>query len=182
MRRGSERDAARRVLATHDARLRKAGQHPGAGRVDNDAGEPCHGATFAASSCTQAWQWNLDYVVDPHGNSEAFYYATESNQYLLNSATLTSYVRGGYLTRIDYGVRAGHEYDANAASDRVLFTQDPYGRCSDYSANRATNCTAENGASEVTPANAGDYPDTPWDQYCTGAPCSGNVSPTFWTG
>lgn len=148
----------------------------------NDPGEPCHGASFAVSSCVQAWRWNLDYVVDPHGNSEAFYYTSEANQYLLDGLTLTSYIRGGYLTRIDYGMRAGHEYDPNAASGRVLFTQDPYGRCSDFSASRATNCTAESGSSETTPANPSDYPDTPWDQSCTAGPCTGNVSPTFWTG
>ena len=40
----------------------------------NDAGEPCHAATFADSWCQQAWRWNLDYVVDPHGNAIAYYY------------------------------------------------------------------------------------------------------------
>ena len=34
----------------------------------NDAGEPCHAAALADSVCDQAWQWNLNRVVDPHGN------------------------------------------------------------------------------------------------------------------
>src|SRR5690606_31788936 len=33
----------------------------------NHPGEPCHAATFSNSWCRQAWRWNLDYVVDPHG-------------------------------------------------------------------------------------------------------------------
>ncbi|HEX9537618.1 MAG TPA: hypothetical protein VGA04_05515 [Streptosporangiaceae bacterium] len=28
-------------------------------------------ATFAASSCLQGWRWNLDNVVDLHGNATA---------------------------------------------------------------------------------------------------------------
>jgi hypothetical protein len=51
----------------------------------NDTGEPCHQATYAASSCPQAWRWNLDLVIDPHGNKEAFYYSTETNQYTTNN-------------------------------------------------------------------------------------------------
>ena len=34
----------------------------------NNPGEPCHASTYANSSCTQAWRWNLDYSVDPYGN------------------------------------------------------------------------------------------------------------------
>ena len=29
----------------------------------------CYDATFAAGFCDQAWRWNLDYVVDVHGNT-----------------------------------------------------------------------------------------------------------------
>src|SRR5262249_26011052 len=34
----------------------------------NNAGDPCHQSTYAASFCSQTYQWNVDYVVDPHGN------------------------------------------------------------------------------------------------------------------
>src|SRR5437763_6315538 len=30
----------------------------------NNPGEPCYQSSFANSWCNQAWQWNLDYVVD----------------------------------------------------------------------------------------------------------------------
>ena len=47
----------------------------------NNTGEPCHDATFATSWCQQAWRWNLDYVVDPHGNAVTYFYAQETNHY-----------------------------------------------------------------------------------------------------
>ena len=44
--------------------------------------EPCYKASdFAASWCTQAWRWNLDYVVDPHSNAVIYYYTPETNRY-----------------------------------------------------------------------------------------------------
>jgi len=39
--------------------------------VGDDSSEPCNGSTFAASVCSQAWRWNLDYVVDRHNNAVA---------------------------------------------------------------------------------------------------------------
>ena len=39
----------------------------------DDEDEPCHATTFADSWCQQAWRWNLDYAVDPHGNAIAYY-------------------------------------------------------------------------------------------------------------
>ena len=42
----------------------------------DDSGEPCYNATFADSCCNQAWRWNLDYVVDPHGNAMSYCYGT----------------------------------------------------------------------------------------------------------
>ena len=47
----------------------------------NGTGEPCHKTTFATSFCQQGWRWNLDYVVDPHGNAEVLNYTAETNQY-----------------------------------------------------------------------------------------------------
>ncbi|AGW42355.1 DNA-binding protein [Leifsonia xyli subsp. cynodontis DSM 46306] len=66
----------------------------------NDVGEPCH----AASSCTLGWRWNLDYVVDTHGNAEAFYYNAQTNLYAKNGSTATAYTRGGELEHIEYGL------------------------------------------------------------------------------
>ena len=47
----------------------------------NDAGEPCHASTFSTSKCTQGWQWNLDFVVDPSKNLTVYRYGTETNYY-----------------------------------------------------------------------------------------------------
>jgi RHS repeat-associated protein len=145
----------------------------------NDAGEPCHASTFAASSCVQAWRWNLDYVVDTNGNAEALYYDAETNKYAQNGGATAGYTRGGQLDHIDYGFTTGNAYAANAASDRVLFGYAADGRCSDAT---LANCTAEaitGGA--AAPANPTYYPDVPFDQYCTGSSCPTLLSPTFWT-
>ena len=117
----------------------------------NDPGEPCHAATFAASSCVQAWRWNLDYVVDTHGNAESLYYLAESNKYAANGGTTASYIRGGQLDHIDYGFTDGHAYASNAASDKVIFAYAADGRCSDVS---LANCTGEPiGSADTAPAH-----------------------------
>jgi RHS repeat-associated protein len=132
----------------------------------NGPGEPCHAATFAQSSCAQGWRWNLDYVVDPHGNSEAYYYTPETNSYASNlaDANATPYVRGGFLARIDYGMRAGSELSA-LAPQRVVF-------------NPADRCIP---GQVCDSAHPGSWPDVPWDQSCAGPPCTGKYSPTFWS-
>ncbi len=144
----------------------------------NDAAEPCHGSTFAASWCQQAWRWNLDYVVDVHGNAQALYYNAETNSYAVNGTAATSYVRGGQLDHIDYGFISGNAYAANAASAKVSFGYAAKGRCSDATGN---GCTAQslNGPATAPTAPA-NYPDVPFDQHCVSG-CSGLISPTFWT-
>lgn len=145
----------------------------------NDPGEPCHASTFAASSCTQAWRWNLDYVVDAHNNAEALYYTAETNKYALNGVTATSYTRGGQLDHIDYGLTASSVYDANAASDKVAFGYNQYGRCSDTDHSTCTTETITSPA--VKAATPASYPDVPFDQFCSGTTCPTLLSPTFWT-
>jgi RHS repeat-associated protein len=129
----------------------------------NDGGEPCHQTTYAASACTQAYRWNLDHVVDPHGNSMSYFYDVETGKYGQNmGATTTTYVRGGVLRKIEYGTKADSYAGAPA---RVVFT----------SADRCVpgqNCAAHNATS---------WPDVPWDIDCTTATCPDKVSPTFWS-
>ncbi len=132
----------------------------------NNAGEPCHGSTFGASFCNQAWRWNLDYVVDPNGNAMSYWYAAETNNYAKNKVASpgTDYVRGGRLTRIDYGLRD----DATTANPpmRVTFAN-------------AVRCLAATGCGSYSKAK---WPDTPYDQICAdGATCTGEYSPTFFT-
>ncbi|MET9627637.1 RHS repeat-associated core domain-containing protein [Lentzea sp. NPDC006480] len=128
----------------------------------NHKDEPCKQTTWAASSCNQAWRWNLDYVVDPHGNSMSLWYTKETNKYALNLDLNKSvdYVRGGYLTRIDYGTRSDAEFGSVPA--QVKF--DVWDRCE-------ANCGTK---------NATTWKDVPWDLECTGAACK-TAAPTFWT-
>ncbi|MFL6073818.1 MAG: RHS repeat-associated core domain-containing protein [Mycobacteriales bacterium] len=85
----------------------------------NDTGEPCHQSTFAASSCQQAYRWNLDQVVDTHGNQISYFWGPEYNNYSLDLDTTrpTRYTRGGVLLRAEYGNRAGEH-----PTGQVLFT------------------------------------------------------------
>ncbi|OLB74828.1 MAG: hypothetical protein AUI14_22585 [Actinobacteria bacterium 13_2_20CM_2_71_6] len=75
----------------------------------NHANEPCHQPSFIGSFCNQAWRWNLDRVVDPSGNTVSYSYTKETNKYARNGAPtdVQGYDRGGYLTSIEYGTRAG---------------------------------------------------------------------------
>ncbi|SEG20134.1 RHS repeat-associated core domain-containing protein [Nonomuraea solani] len=131
----------------------------------NDAGEPCFQSTYAASACTQAYRWNLDHVVDAHGNSMSYFYQPETNRYAQNLAAATgTYTRGGTLARIDYGTRSGAEYSGPAPARVVLDTAD---RCAP-----GQNCAAHNTTT---------WPDVPWDADCSTAPCGTRYSPSFWS-
>ena len=138
----------------------------------NHPGEPCYATTFAGSSCSQVWRWNLDYVVDPSGNSMTYVYEKETNGYGRNNNTAVSqYVRGGYLARIDYAQRAGAE--GTNAPARVEFTV-------------AERCLPSGSVTcapgQLTAANASHWPDVPFDLICTsGTSCPAVTSPVFFT-
>ncbi|MFE0653811.1 RHS repeat-associated core domain-containing protein [Streptomyces sp. NPDC059534] len=134
----------------------------------NHSGEQGNGADFASSAEQQGWRWNLDYVVDPHGNAMALYYTKEQGYYAQNNKidTPKPYTRGGYLNRIDYGLRAGEVYTTATPAGRVTF--DTSYRCV------ASNCA-------FAEANAVNWPDTPVDLNCTsGADCL-QSGPSFWS-
>ncbi len=138
----------------------------------DDTGEPCHAATFANSWCQQAWRWNLDYATDTHGNAMAYYYNKESNSYgrNLKEADDTPYTRGGYLDRIEYGLKADQLYSAKPLA-KVTFTSAE--RCIPDS---HTDCSSIS-------KDAFYWYDTPWDMNCESATTcdKGRLSPTFWT-
>ncbi|MEV0133324.1 RHS repeat-associated core domain-containing protein [Dactylosporangium sp. NPDC050688] len=135
----------------------------------NNTNEACHAATFTGSFCNQAWRWNLDYVVDVHGNTMSLFYGTETNLYGRNNTAsdAQSYVRGGWLDHVDYGtdLRSGTDTEntSTAAPMRVTF-------------NAQDRCLSACGTHD-----AAHWPDTPWDQSCAAAPCTDKLSPTFWT-
>ncbi|GAA1068234.1 RHS repeat-associated core domain-containing protein [Streptomyces asiaticus] len=138
----------------------------------DDADEPCHGAAFADSWCQQAWRWNLDYVVDPHGNAIAYYYDKETNSYgrNLEAKDNTRYVRGGNLDRIEYGLRSSSMYGTKPLA-KVDFT----------SGERCLPDTQSDCASIDKDAFA--WYDTPWDLNCTAdEDCDeGRLAPVFFT-
>ncbi|MFF8810100.1 hypothetical protein ACF08Q_34125, partial [Streptomyces omiyaensis] len=134
----------------------------------NHDGEQGNGSDFASSAEQQGWRWNLDYVVDPHGNAMALYYTKEQGHYAQNGKKdeAKPYTRGGYLNRIDYGLRAGAVHTTATPAGRVAFTTAP-------------RCTAADCA--FTEANAANWPDTPVDLECTpGKECL-QFAPAFWS-
>ncbi|MEU8852691.1 polymorphic toxin-type HINT domain-containing protein [Streptomyces sp. NPDC048564] len=138
----------------------------------DDSGEPCNTSTFAGSWCQQAWRWNLDYAVDTHGNALAYYYTKEENSYgrNLKATDDTRYTRGGYLDRIEYGLKSSSMYGTKALA-KVDFTSSE--RCIP---DASTNCSSISTDSYY-------WYDTPWDMNCAEATdCdNGRLAPTFWT-
>ncbi|UUN28853.1 polymorphic toxin-type HINT domain-containing protein [Streptomyces sp. FIT100] len=141
----------------------------------DDSGEPGYadGTTFSGRAKEQAWRWNLDYVVDTHGNAMSYWYEAETNNYdqLGDDTTGTPYTRGGYLKEIRYGQRAGALFSgAPAASNKVVFSY-------------AERCIATGtGCDELIEDSRDNWPDVPFDAVCKdGDKCTGNAGPTFFT-
>jgi RHS repeat-associated protein len=134
----------------------------------NHPDEPGYQAgNYSGSHTTQGWRWNLDYVVDPHGNTMTYFYKKETGAYGAEGdpAKRTTYDRGGYLDQIEYGNRNDAASTTQAAVRLKFEVAD---RC-------AANCWS---GSDPVPAS---WPDTPWDQYCKQAPCTDQLAPTYWT-
>lgn len=132
----------------------------------DDANEPCHGASFDSSRCTQAWRWNLDKVIDRNGNVIRYFYEIEKNKYGLNMKdTAVEYDRGGLLKRIDYGL---HQDTAAVASGRVEFAT-------------ADRCLPGSVCDADKKEHWGNWPDTPLDNRCVADTCAKQNSPSFWS-
>ncbi|WP_316520897.1 polymorphic toxin-type HINT domain-containing protein [Kitasatospora brasiliensis] len=139
----------------------------------NHPGEPGYAPAFKDSVRDRAWRWQLDYVVDPHGNAIAYFYDQEKNAYTKNIGATTTgtpkadagYTRASTLNHIEYGHRAGQVYSASPAGKVTFSTAD---RCV------AADCS-------FTKANAANWYDTPVDQSCDKGQDCRNGSPTFWS-
>ncbi|MFJ4836474.1 RHS repeat-associated core domain-containing protein, partial [Streptomyces sp. NPDC088747] len=139
----------------------------------DDSTEPGYdqGTSFSGRALTQAWRWNLDYVVDPHGNAMSYWYTKETNYYAKNGTTTdngTVYDRGGYLNRIDYGITATTFF--GTAPEKVAFTTAE--RCLVTSTETCTSPTS---------ATAAHWPDVPYDQICASGKVCDATGPTFFS-
>ncbi|MEU4240265.1 HYD1 signature containing ADP-ribosyltransferase family protein [Actinoplanes sp. NPDC026619] len=121
-------------------------------------------STFADTACTLGYRFNLDYVVDSNNNAMAYYYTPETGYYGANMKnTATSYVRDGYLRRIDYGLTASTVYAA--APEQVVFGTEE--RCTG-------DCTLSSAHPEF-------YPDVPVDLNCDATGDCTSHGPSFWS-
>jgi RHS repeat-associated protein len=128
--------------------------------------------SLCATWCNKAWRWNLDYVVRANNNETTYTYTEETNAYNVNGvAVAQSYVRGGRLSTITYGLR---DADTGTPVDKVVFTS--VGRCVQEMNGATTACPT------LGPANASSYPDVPTDLVCAAnsTTCT-QTSPSFWT-
>ncbi|NBE81921.1 ricin-type beta-trefoil lectin domain protein [Micromonospora rubida] len=145
----------------------------------NHPDEPCYQANdWAGSHCAQAWRWSLDYIEDIHGNAMTMWWAKEKNYYArnFNFKAPVEYDRGGYLTRIDYGQRAGSLFSAaTPALARVNFSVAE--RCYDEG---ALTCSDANFA-DKNPNKYRIWYDTPADLRCESGKKCWNAGPSFFS-
>jgi RHS repeat-associated protein len=142
------------------------------------SGDPCNTSSAGASSwCQMGYRWNLDYVVDPHGNLTVYNYATETNYYQRGggqgTGTLTKYVRAGYPVSVSYGYLLSDAIKGASPGAQVLFGTSQ--RCLTSSA--FPDCSYSN----LSASTASNWPDVPYDQNCGSAGTCSVDSPTFWS-
>lgn len=136
--------------------------------------------SFAAN---MAWRWNLDYIVDPHGNLQTLTWVPETNYYDRGAGqgngngTNSGYTRGGYLRQIGYGYRLSDAISGTQPVDTVTFNVAE--RCNPGYANCDFNYLTSN---LTSPAVTSNWPDVPADQICpTQSGTCSNESPAFFT-
>ncbi|MER7706728.1 RHS repeat-associated core domain-containing protein [Kitasatospora sp. NPDC097605] len=133
--------------------------------------DPCHDSGKGDDSQCDApvgYRFNLDFVVDPHGNVQRYDWATESNYYNMGfgqipdedkddrGGTLTQYTRGGHLTRISYGYQLADARAGREPAAEVVF------RTAQRCTTSDTVCKDGNLSSDT----AANWPDTPYDLNC----------------
>ncbi|MFJ8475887.1 polymorphic toxin-type HINT domain-containing protein [Kitasatospora sp. NPDC094011] len=146
-----------------------------------NSGDPCYDpAKGQGSWCQSAWRWNLDFVVDPHGNLTTYTYTPETNYYSRGGAqnngngTSTAYTRAGLPATIGYGQLLSDQLNNNG-------TYQPAAKIVFNTSERCVTSTAACDPSQRTAANAANWPDVPLDQQCDATnPCT-VYGPTYWT-
>ncbi len=166
------------------------GSDPATGSVSTEpvycpkSGDPCYSSTTGTGSytATMAYRWNLDFVVDPHGNTTEYTYAQETNYYARSSAhTLTAYDRGSYPTSIEYGWRTPDivsEGAKPAPASKVVFTT--ANRCVAGTVINTHTVTAADCAT-LTATSAPYWPDVPQDQACASTGTCTNYAVSFFS-
>ncbi|WP_331725702.1 polymorphic toxin-type HINT domain-containing protein (plasmid) [Streptomyces xanthophaeus] len=149
----------------------------------NSGQDKCLGAQTPANGTWQqlGWQWNLDYVVDPHQNLISYRYEQENNHYGRGggqnngTGTSTLYQRASYPTWIGYGQRLPEQIAAKGtAKTAAQIWLRPAERCFPSG---AITCDP----AQRTKANAKFWPDTPVDQECAATGQCLNLSPTYFS-
>jgi hypothetical protein len=140
----------------------------------NHPGEPCWAEPFDAAWCQQAYRWNLEYIVDSRGVAMSYFYDVEVNHYgrTNNESNATPYVRAGNLARIEYLQR---EQDGYLQREQSGGLTEPGAWIVFTTGNR---CAADTPCSTTRPQ---DWPEVPWDQACSAAPCTDRHTPVFFS-
>ena len=142
----------------------------------------CYSSSDGTSSfvANMAYRWNLDYVLDPHGNLQTYSWVPETNYYDRGygqgngTGTNTIYTRGGYLRSISYGYRLLDAIAGSKPLDQVNFGVSE--RC--LTTSTFTNCSYSN----LSSSTASNWPDVPQDQICaTQSGACTTYSPAFFT-
>ncbi|MQY16239.1 hypothetical protein SRB5_64370 [Streptomyces sp. RB5] len=180
------------IVTTRDGTKYYFGQHQvGGSHADTDSvftvpvygnhpGEPCHNTAFSDSRCTaadgtklqQAWRWNLDKVVDVHNNAMIVNWHKSTNYYAVNKKFTSpeKYVRGGYPTSIEYGLRTS---DLTTPSAKVVFNAAQ--RCL-----QTTGCEADTFDNTADPAAYRPWWDSPGNLNCKSTSDMCPAFPSFW--
>ncbi|MEY9927821.1 RHS repeat-associated protein [Catenulispora sp. GP43] len=151
----------------------------GAGTTCNDPTAP----GVDPNACRAGWRWNLDFVVDPHGNIIRYDYLREYNFYT-HAATgnLVQYTSAGYLSQIEYGFRTPDVAAGLPPAERVDFALVPRCIFDDGPITCPSALTTPGPglvSAGITDANDAAFRDVPADQMCAATGPCGNVAPTF---
>ncbi|MFE0462842.1 hypothetical protein ACFW1A_26670, partial [Kitasatospora sp. NPDC058965] len=153
------------------------------------SGDPCYSSSKGnASQCAAepGWRFNLDFVVDVHGNVQRYDWNNEANWYNMGAGqangsggAMTAYTRGGYLTQISYGYKLADAQAGHDPAAKVVFST-------------AQRCTVSDSTCQYANLNATtapNWPDTPYDLNCTSSMATSGTgsnvcqlaAPSFWS-
>lgn len=139
----------------------------------DDSGEPCYGKSSTAGQrwCDQGYQWNLQRMVDQHGNKIVYSYEEEQNHYArwADTSNNTVYDRSALLGKIEYGF----SFDQQTAHQVVNLVTGK--RCT----KELEGGTCESNEGPVNKPNL--WPDVPSDLICNSSQTCLVGSPAFFS-